>query len=401
MNGQGVPQDDAEAVRWLSSATEQMQQDHMKRPTVVVAAVLTVAAVVSLVSQAPDSVPPLDTTKHSVPLEEIYFDTFQPTDRALRLPDATPEVIDRLRDAIPPLHEPQYESADEVRWLRDDDAVIGYAEGDSAWAYPIRILNFHEIVNDMLGGVAVLVSYCPLCGSGVVFSRQVEGRVLTFGNTSALYESDMVMLDYETGSYWWQVAGRAIVGSLTDTSLVVLPATTTSWKVWKQLHPDTVVLSRATGYRRDYDRDPFIGYASQLNHGGFAFPVTPRRYTRLEAGTMVLTVRLGDTARAYPLETKGVDIAHDELGNEPIVIFLDGAGGAAAFRARLNEGEPGLSFRVRDGTIFDRTTKTHWDLAGRATQGTLAGRELRQLPSKTTYWFAAVASEPDITVHRR
>ena len=350
-------------------------------------------------AQAPDSVPPVDTTRHSVPLEDIYFDTFQQPNRAVRLTDATPALITRLRDAIPPLHGPKYEPAREARWLRDDDVVLGYTSGDSAWAYPIRILNFHEIVNDVLDSVPVLVSYCPLCRSGVVFSRDVGGHVVTFGNTSALYESDMLMIDYQSGSYWWQIAGRAVVGPMTDTSLRVLASTTSSWKEWKRLHPDTLVLARATGYNRDYNDDPFTGYAARLNRGQFAFPVTRRPYRRLDPGTIVLTVRMGDVVHAYPIAEKGPKVVEDRVGAEAIVVFMDGAGGAAAFRAQLDERK--LSFRVRAGALRDRGTNTRWDLDGRASEGPLAGSSLEQVASKTSFWFAVVASEPAVKVRHR
>ena len=364
-----------------------------------VAFVLTFGAAV--LGQTVPVVPPVDTTRHSVPLEEIYFDTFDATTGLVRLTDASPELIHRLRDAIPPLHRPRYERVDEVRWLEDDDLVIGYAGAHGAWAYPVRILTFHEIVNEVLEGVPVLVSYCPLCASGVVFSRHVGDRVLSFGNTSALHEADMVMLDYETGSYWWQVAGRAIVGPLTDTPLEVLPSTTTSWQSWSRLHPNTVVLSRRTGYRRDYDRDPIRGYADRLNRRQFPFPVSRRPYGPLKAGTMVIVVRIGNDVRAYPIDTDDVDVVYDHLGNEPIVVFIDGDGGAAVFHARLPGAyERALTFGVDDDAIVDRDTASRWNVAGRAIEGPLAGRALQQLPSKTAYWFAVVASEPGVTVRR-
>jgi hypothetical protein len=202
-------------------------------------------------------------------------------------------------NAIPPIHSPKYEPAAEVTWLGDQDVVIGYTTGGHAWAYPLRILNFHEIVNDTLNGEPVLISYCPLCYSGIVYSRRLGNDVLTFGNTSALYESDMVMLDYQTGSYWWQVAGEAIVGPLTEESLTVLPSATITWGEWRELHPSTLVLSRDTGYDRNYDRDLFIEYPEVLNNGRFAFPVSEAgRDARLQPATQVLAVKVGDEARA-------------------------------------------------------------------------------------------------------
>ena len=103
--------------------------------------------------------------------------------------------------------------------MEDDDLVLGYESGDEAFAYPINILNFHEMVNDVIGGDPVLIIYCPLCVSGVVFSRAVDGQTLTFGNTSALYQSDLVMYDHQTGTYWFQVAGEAVVGTMTGSRL--------------------------------------------------------------------------------------------------------------------------------------------------------------------------------------
>ncbi|MFQ5704738.1 MAG: DUF3179 domain-containing protein [Gemmatimonadales bacterium] len=364
------------------------------------ASTMALAPLAHVYAQTPSSIPSVDLSKHSVPLDEVYFDTFRRTaNRAVPLTEADTELILRLRDAIPPLHSPRYESARRARWLKDEDVVIGYASSDSAWAFPIRILNFHEIVNDTLAGEPVLISYCPLCMSGVVFSRRVGDRTLTFGNTSALYESDMVMLDYETGSYWWQVAGKAIVGTLTDTRLTVLPGVTMQWAEWVESHPDTRVLSRETGYSRNYDRNPFSDYRERVNRGGFSFPVSKvGRDTRLDAGQTVLTVKLGDAVRAYPLGGERRVAVNDTLGDSPILVLVDGRGGGAAYTPILAGRK--LTFRVRRGEFRDRQTDSRWDSSGVAVEGELRGQRLRQLPSRTSLWFAIVAVEPGITVYR-
>ena len=235
----------------------------------LVVATLTFVAVAP--AQTPVDVPDVDLSRHNVPLDEVFFDTFRASNRAVPLTQASPELILRLRDAIPPIHKPRYQSAAEARWLTDDDLVLGYAVGAEAWAFPLRILNYHEIVNDTLAGEPILISFCPLCFSGIVYSRSLDGRILTFGNTSALFESDMVMLDYETGSYWWQVAGKGIVGTLTDEVLAPLPSTTSTWADWLELHPDTLVLSRDTGFNRPYERNPFADLEFFINQGRFAF----------------------------------------------------------------------------------------------------------------------------------
>ena len=182
-------------------------------------------------------------------------------------------------------------------WLEDTHLVMGYRSGDSAFAYPINILNLHEIVNDVIDGVPLVVTYCPLCFSGVVFNRQLsDGSLLTFGNTSALYQSDMVIYDHQTGSYWFQVGGEAVVGAMTGTRLDLLPSSTMEWGDWLKLNPETQVLvgmagdpERFTGRR--YESGLPANYRSQINREQFAFPVDKTRLdTRLTAGEIVVTV---------------------------------------------------------------------------------------------------------------
>ena len=345
-------------------------------------------------------VPALDTSKHSVPLEQIYFDTFQPINRAVPLTEASPELILSLQDAIPPINNPRFETIDRASWLTDSDQVIGYANESGAWAFPIRILNLHEIVNAELGGEPILISYCPLCYSAIVYSRALLGdRELTFGNTSALYESDMVMLDYETGSYWWQVAGEAIVGPLTGTALTPLPSLTTTWELWQELHPATLVLSRDTGFARNYNQDPFAGYDEIINRGNFAFPVSEAALdVRLLPGSKVLAVKVGNAARAYPISGAGKIVIMDLLEDQEVVIFIDEQSGAgAAFWATV--GDQSLSFELRDGSFFDLETGSRLDFRGRAVEGDLLGKQLQALPAKLSFWFAIVAAEPGISVY--
>ena len=143
--------------------------------------------------------PTLDRSLHTVPLAEVAFDTFNGS--FVRLSDADETLITSLRDLIRPIYEPEYQPADEAdSWLRQSDLVIGLEMGGQAYAYLVKTLNFRELVNDVIDGQPVLISYCPLCASGVVYGRVLDGRSLLFGNTSALYESDLVMYDHQTGS---------------------------------------------------------------------------------------------------------------------------------------------------------------------------------------------------------
>ena len=338
-----------------------------------------------------------------MPLEDIVFDTF--SGGFVRLSEAGDSDIERLRDAIMPIYEPNYEPVAGGRWLADADLVIGYVSESRAFAYPLKILNFHEIVNDVIDGVSVLVSYCPLCASGVVYDRVLDGRVLVFGNTSALYESDLVMYDHQTGSYWFQVLGEAIVGPLTGRRLEMLPSVTTTWAQWTELHPDTRVLSRDLGplsgslLGSQYDRDPFLGYSERVNRGGFAFPVSEEKLDdRLRPGDMVFAVQVGHSHKAYTLTGQPDAVINDEVGGERVVVIARSRGPTASAFFSFVDGRT-LAFDLVQGEMVDTETGSQWDDGGRAVSGPLAGARLTQLPSRTSFWFSLVGSLPGIELY--
>ncbi len=345
----------------------------------------------------PSLVPTVDASQHSVPLEAIVFDTFRPIHRAVPFPEASDSLISSLVDRIPPIHDPKYEAAAQATWLDEEDVILGYSSGGQAWAYPVRILNFHEIVNDDLAGEPLLISYCPLCASGVVFSRKLGDRTLTFGNTSALYESDMVMLDYHTGSYWWQVAGEAIVGPLTGERLSPVPSQVMRWGRWRELRPETMVLSRDTGFDRDYSRAPFTTYESTLEGGNFAFPVSDSALDdRLSPAVRVLVFTTSDGPVAVPLEGDRLRVRNLE---DEVVFYRPDGVSAGVFRRSL--GGQGLTFAVaEDETFRDQETDSTWNLTGAAVEGALRGEQLQPLPSLHAYWFSAVAAQPEISIIR-
>jgi hypothetical protein len=246
--------------------------------------------------------PPVDLTVSDVSLDDVVFDTFDGSFVALA--DASPALIEQLGDVIRPIYEPRYGQGSELGWLEDDDLVLGYEAGGQAYAYPMQSLNLRELVNDTIDGVPVLISYCPLCGSAVVFDRRLGEQTLLFGNTSALYQSDLVMFDHQSGSYWFQVAGRAIVGELSGSSLAVLPSFVATWSEWQALHPETVVLVGDSDGSLDsdrYARDSFDGYERVVDSGRFAFPVTCAvRDDRLRAAEVVVVIGAGGTEKAFP-----------------------------------------------------------------------------------------------------
>ncbi len=342
----------------------------------------------------------VDTSLHSVPLEDIVFDTFGQGPAAfLKLTDATDEDIIRVRDRIPPLNDPQYTTIEVVDFLDPTDLVLSYSSEGKHYAYPFQILNFHEFVNDEIDGVPILISYCPLCRSGVVFDRRVDGIALTFGNTSALYESNAVAYDKETGSYWYQAGGRAIVGPLTGKRMRPLPSLVTTWAEWTSLHPDGLVLSTDTGYSAPYQADYFAGYEVTIEQRGFAFPVSEEaRDPRLGLSAHVLVVMPGDSERAYHLDGLGDAVVNDTISGHDVVVFSMESGPSGAAYLPFIDGQQ-LTFQFKQNHYVDDQTGSTWNLAGHSTAGSLEGQTLEPLPSLFTFWFTAVAAFPQIDLY--
>ncbi len=175
------------------------------------------------------------------------------------------------RDGIPALIDPTRDNAEVgARWLDEDDRVIGVFLGGSAVAYPEAILNWHEVVNDVVGGSPVLVTFCPLCGTGVVFDGRLGGERRLFGVSGLLFRSDVLLYEHRTESLFSQLLMRGISGTLRDQPLQPLVAAMTTWGEWLKEHPETEVLSLSTGHMKDYGTDPYRAYRRS---GGMMFPV--------------------------------------------------------------------------------------------------------------------------------
>ena len=342
-----------------------------------------------------------NTDDHNVSLADIHFDLFNGA--SIPLSEIIEEEFLGLRDRIPPLDNPIYESALEATWLDPNDLVLGFIASDGqAYAYPAGILNFHEIVNTTIAGEPIVITFCPLCRSGVVYDRQLGDRVLTFRNTSALYQSDLVMFDRETLSYWFQAGGQAIVGELTGLSLKPKPSTLTSWAQWLAMNPRTLVLSRDTfgnpSFLEAYERDPFLDLETHLNGGSFPFPVTDAAIDdRLRPAELVLGIEVDSISRTYPIAALGDSATNETLNGTPVVIFALADGPVAiAYSPELADQE--LTFREENGRFIDAETGSVWLINGIAVSGPLEGEQLDLLASRTTFWFAHVAAFPNTTI---
>ncbi len=203
------------------------------------------------------------------------------------------------KDGIPSIDNPKFESADEANnWLNDEDIVFGINLNSIQRAYPQRILNWHEIVNDVVGNQAVAITFCPLCGSALAFERTINGQSAEFGVSGLLYNSDLVMYDRPTETYWNQISGKAIVGELVGMRLKQLPIDTLMWKDWKELYPNTKVLSMDTGFIRDYSKYPYSDYETSSR---IIFPIN-NKDARLHEKEIVYGIEINGKYKAYPLK---------------------------------------------------------------------------------------------------
>ena len=319
------------------------------------------------------------------------------------------------RDGIPPIDKPKIVSQEEgEEFLEEREPVLAVEQGESVRAYPIQILVWHEIVNDELGGRPIAVTYCPLCNSSVVFDRRVNGRLLSFGTTGNLRKSDLVMWDRQTESWWQQLSAEAVVGELSGRRLEVLPSQTLSWADFRRAHPDGGVLSRETGFERDYGANPYEGY-DQPDSEPFLFDgetddrLPPKEYV---AAVFVderkpLVVPFSHLTREPAVNTATAGTPVVVLYKRGVVSPLDAAaisrskevGTSAAFDRRV--GGRTLDFEARGGVYVDRQTGSEWDITGRAVNGPLEGKRLRPLRHDQQFWFALAAFLPGAEILRR
>ena len=213
------------------------------------------------------------------------------------------------KDGIPAIDHPIFTSAANAAFLQDNDRVLGLSIKGQYRAYPVKILNYHEIVNDTIADKAVVISYCPLCGSGMAFDASIQGQYTTFGVSGLLYNSDVLLYDRQTQSLWSQLLGKAISGPRKDISLKQLVMSHTTWSDWLKQHPDTQVLSTETGYRRDYTQSPYGGY-EQSRSLYFSVESLNTRYHPKET---VFVAKFLETFKEFPPRQKATSFSLDKL----------------------------------------------------------------------------------------
>jgi hypothetical protein len=313
-------------------------------------------------------------------------------------------------DGIPPLDDPAFiPVADALDVYEEAEAVVAIEIDGDARAYPVQIMIWHEIVNDTVGDVPVSITYCPLCNSAVSYRREIRGVETTFGTSGSLFASALVMYDRATESLWTHFDGRAVVGLLAGEQLEVIASPLMSWGEFRSSYPNGLVLDNtATGFVRDYGRNPYVGYDDSVND---PFLFTGDVDARAAAMQRVVGVDIDGESAAFAIEAiSGTDAAatNTSVGSTDVVILWR-AGQASALEESsvaggrdigtagvflpTADGRP-LTFAVVEGEIQDTETGSVWSVTGEALAGPLQGSRLERVPHLDTFWFAWATYRP-------
>lgn len=317
------------------------------------------------------------------------------------------------KDGIPAIDNPSFVSnANASEWLKDKEPVIALEFDGIARAYPLQILMWHEIVNDEIGDKAVSVTFCPLCNASIVFDRDLNGVRYDFGTTGRLRLSDMVMYDRQTESWWQQFTGEAIIGELNGTKLKQIPSNIVAFESFRKQFPKGQVLSKDTGFARQYGRNPYAGY-DDINSSPFLF--RGKVDDRLKPMERVLSLRSDDKTMLFDLTSlKDKPVVNSSFEDKSFVVFafedmnsaLDESDisssrliPSAAVYDAVVDGQK-LSFEFNDGVVTDKETGSEWNIFGIAEKGELAGKSLQQIDQGVHFAFAWLAFDPEAEIFK-
>ncbi len=303
------------------------------------------------------------------------------------------------KDGIPALDRPGFVEASKTAFLKDSERVFGISLGGEAKAYPHRILDAHEMANDVVGGRPISLAYCTLCGSGVLYDGAHPSRngqnPFTFGSSGLLYRSNKLMYDRSTNSLWNQLTGEPVSGRLAASGIRLerLPVVVTTWGEWKREHPETLVLDpEKTGFDRDYEKSPYEDYFESRDT---MFPVWLKN-ERIETKEVVFALIVSGQPKAYPIEAlKREPLLHDEVGGKSIVLVTNPRSGAA--RAYETSGH-----RFISGGSADRLLEEGKSAVWRVEEENLvseAGETLPRIAGHNAFWFGWYAFFPATEIY--
>ena len=304
------------------------------------------------------------------------------------------------KDGIPSIDNPQFISVEDVNFLSNDDLVLGFADNNVVRAYAHRILDWHEIVNDEINDHALAVNYCPLTGTGIGWNRIINGTKTTFGVSGLLYNSNIIPYDRLTDSYWSQLLHKSVNGQLIGTEAQTYNLIETTWETWKELYPESQILSQNTGFSRNYDRYPYGNYQT---NSALLFPVN-NTDNRLHNKERVLAVFVEDNMTAYRFGSfdNSLSMVNDEILSKKIVVTgSKKLNLIVAFNRTLADGT-NLDFEPMQNelpVVLMDNEGTRWDVFGRGISGPRAGQQLKQETQMMGYWFSFAAFYPNVRIY--
>ena len=302
-------------------------------------------------------------------------------------------------DGIPSIDKPKFISIQDAnKYLEDSELVLGLSINGDVRAYPLQILVWHEIVNDKVGDVPVAVTYCPLCFTNQVFNRTLDnGQILEFGTSGKLYNSNLVMYDRTAKSLWSQAMAQGIVGKLVGVKLDRIPFDIAYWKEWKQLYPESKVLSRDTGSTRPYGADPYGDY---YTNGDVLFPVS-NRDDRLGLKEIVIGFENNGQYKAFKLqEIENKRVINDQVNGKPIALVSLHPFMVRAYDPVVNGKVLEFSYNAKDQNFIDKQTNSLWNFEGKAISGQMKGKQLIRLSYDEGFWFEWVAFHPKTELYK-
>jgi hypothetical protein len=288
-----------------------------------------------------------------------------------------------VKDGIPSLDNPAMIAAGDAGYMREDDLVFGVEINGDVRAYPLRIMGWHEMFNDVIGGVAVALAYCTLCGAGILYETKVpgRGRPLVFGSSGFLYRSNKLMFDRATHSLWNQFTGKPVVGRLADSGITLeqRPVVITRWDEWRAANPGTTILSEDTGFRRDYGSG--VVYREYFASDELMFPALADQ-ARQRQKDYVFGIQQFGAAKAWPLTAFARrPVINDAVGDVAVVVIGDdGSRTARAYERGA------LAFSSRDGVLVS-DDGVAWTM-GEDALTAADGRSLARVAGHVAYWFA-------------
>ena len=298
------------------------------------------------------------------------------------------------KDGIPSIDNPVFANVDNSQFMSNSDTVIGLEIDGEAKAYPLFILVWHEIVNDEIGGVPVSVTYCPLCYTNQVFERIIDGNTVEFGTSGKLYNSNLLMYDRFTESYWSQALGMAVTGELTGYKLNLVPFDVITWGDWKTLHPDTLVLTTDTGHIRSYATDPYGNYYTEPR---IMFPVE-HKDDRMHPKEIILGFNYENVYKAYKQsDVESMIVINDNIDDNHVMLVSLFSENTRAFDRNLDGIV--LDFEYVENKILDTQTNSEWNYDGLSISGQYLGKQLERLPMEPGFWFEWVAFHPETLVY--